>query len=677
MGHPALAGDDVLFAVAVEVSEGNGVDLGPGVVDHVFDPLSVGALFHPEEAVVVGVAEHEVISAIVIDVVDVDEADVDLHIPVGMPFPIGGLKPAFGGEDVGFAVFVYVAGADAVSEALVADGVLFPSALDEFVPGGDGLAAAELGEDFEGFAVVVEVDEEGELDVFAFFDHVLFPGAGFPGGVFPPGELAAEPIAADDIDVAVGVDVDGEVTEVVDVVIVEIEFAEAGFFPGWRGVPVFAGDDIEFAVAVDVGESAGLVGAEIDGVFFEGNVGGTGDDGGGEGGSGEPDGFAEHRVQFISFHALRGRWRSAVRGKARAAKQLPLVYDGSLLHAPTDSMKSRVFSGVQPTGNLHIGNYLGAIKNFVRLQHDYECIFCVVDLHAITVYQKPEELRAKILEIAGLFLAAGIDPKVSSLIVQSAVPAHAELSWMLTCVTPLGWLHRMTQFKSKAEQWKQKIGSGQDDALASVGSGLLQYPVLMAADILLYNAAIVPVGDDQAQHLELTRDIAERFNSLYGETFVVPATKLPTVGARVMGLDDPGKKMSKSAAGSGHAIGLLDAPEVARKKIMRAVTDTQAGVNFESMGEGVANLLGIFQAFSEWDDAGVRAHFEGKRYGDLKKDVAEMVLSHLEPFQRRYREITADAAYLDGVLAEGAARVTPIADGTIRTVKQRMGLYAG
>jgi tryptophanyl-tRNA synthetase len=338
-------------------------------------------------------------------------------------------------------------------------------------------------------------------------------------------------------------------------------------------------------------------------------------------------------------------------------------------------MKARVFSGVQPTGNLHIGNYLGAIRNFVKLQHDYECIFCVVDLHAVTVYQNPHELRAKILEIAGLFLAAGIDPKVSSLIVQSSVPAHAELAWMLTCVTPIGWLHRMTQFKAKAEQWKQKIDSGREDAFASVGDGLLQYPVLMAADILLYNAAIVPVGDDQAQHLELTRDIAERFNSLYGDTFVVPATKLPTVGARVMGLDDPTKKMSKSTASASHAIGLLDPPETARRKIMRAVTDTQPEVNFETMGEGVANLIGIFQAFSEWDDTRIRAHFAGKRYGDLKKDVAAMVLSHLEPFQQRYREIAADAPYLDRILREGVERVAPVAGETIRTVKERMGLY--
>src|SRR4051794_12102593 len=225
-------------------------------------------------------------------------------------------------------------------------------------------------------------------------------------------------------------------------------------------------------------------------------------------------------------------------------------------------MKARVLSGVQPTGNLHIGNYLGALKNWVKIQYDYESIFCIVDLHAITVYQKPEELRAKIRELAGIFIAAGIDPKHSAVVVQSSVPAHAELSWMLTCVTPIGWLYRMTQFKAKTEN--------QD----TVGDGLLQYPVLMAADILLYQAGIVPVGDDQAQHLELARDIAQRFNSLYGDTFVVPNTSLPTVGARVMGLDDPTQKMSKSATGMGHAVALLDPPAKIRKTIMRATTDS-------------------------------------------------------------------------------------------------------
>jgi tryptophanyl-tRNA synthetase len=326
-------------------------------------------------------------------------------------------------------------------------------------------------------------------------------------------------------------------------------------------------------------------------------------------------------------------------------------------------MKSRVLSGVQPSGNLHIGNYLGALANWVRIQYDYESIFCIVDLHAITVYQDPGELRSKIREVTALFLAAGIDPKHSRVVVQSSVPAHAELAWMLTCVTPMGWLERMTQFKAKAA------------AQESVGDGLFQYPVLMAADILLYQAAIVPVGEDQSQHLELTRDIAQRFNSLYGETFTMPATSLPAVGARVMGLDDPTAKMSKSAVGSGHAVGLLDPPERIRKTIMRATTDSNPAVDFDAIGPGVANLLNIFQAFSESTDEQMRAQFSGLRYGDLKKRVAEMVVAKLEPIQQRYREITADPGYLDRVLSEGAAAVTPIANSTVELVKQRMGLY--
>src|SRR5690242_8773556 len=235
-------------------------------------------------------------------------------------------------------------------------------------------------------------------------------------------------------------------------------------------------------------------------------------------------------------------------------------------------MKKRVLSGIQPTGSPHIGNYLGALKNWAKIQYDYDSIYCIVDLHAITIYQDPKELRSKILELAGMLLALGIDPDHSSLVVQSSVPQHAELAWMLTCVTPVGWLERMTQYKSKSEDQE------------SVGDGLLQYPVLMAADILLYQAAIVPVGEDQTQHLELARDIAQRFNSLYGETFTMPQTHLPTVGARIMGLDDPEKKMSKSIAAAGHAISLLDPPDVARKKIMRATTDSQPAVSFENMG---------------------------------------------------------------------------------------------
>src|SRR5579871_1594151 len=326
-------------------------------------------------------------------------------------------------------------------------------------------------------------------------------------------------------------------------------------------------------------------------------------------------------------------------------------------------MKKRVFSGVQPSGNLHIGNYLGALKSWAEIQGSYECIFGIVDLHAITIYQNPAELRDKILETAALFLAAGIDPQQSSIVVQSSVHAHAELAWMLTCVTPVGWLERMTQYKAKIQDQE------------TIGDGLLQYPVLMAADILLYQAAIVPVGEDQAQHLELARDIAQRFNSLYGQTFLVPQARPPSVGARIMGLDDPTVKMSKSATGAGHAVGLLDPPEKVRKTIMRATTDSNPAVDFASPGPGVENLLSIHQAFSGWSQEAMRNHFTGMRYGDLKKQVAEMVVSHLEPFQKRYREITYDRGYVAHVLREGAERVAPIANSTVELVKSRMGLY--
>ncbi len=358
---------------------------------------------------------------------------------------------------------------------------------------------------------------------------------------------------------------------------------------------------------------------------------------------------------------------------------------------------------MQPSGNLHIGNYLGALKNWVRIQHDYECIFCIVDLHAITLYQDPAELRGKIREIAALYLAAGIDPQHCSIMVQSAVPAHAELAWMLTCVTPVGWLERMTQYKAKSARYRaaeeafpppyppaygpaySRTESAAEEAnppasppayqAPSVGDGILQYPVLMAADILLYQAGIVPVGEDQAQHLELTRDIAQRFNSLYGDTFVVPGTSLPTVGARIMGLDDPSQKMSKSVEGANHAVALLDPPAKIRKTIMRATTDSNPAVDFDTAGAGVLNLLAIYQAFSGATEDEMKARFTGMRYGDLKKQVAEMAIAYLEPFQQRYREITADPSYLAGVLRAGAERVAPIANSTVQVVKERMGLY--
>lgn len=236
---------------------------------------------------------------------------------------------------------------------------------------------------------------------------------------------------------------------------------------------------------------------------------------------------------------------------------------------------------------------------------------------------------------------------------------------MLTCVTPVGWLTRMTQYKSKAA------------AQETVGDGLLQYPVLMAADILLYQAQVVPVGDDQVQHIELTRDIAQRFNHLYGETFVMPETRLPVVGARIMGLDNPEAKMSKSTPGSHHAVALLDPPDVIRQKIMRATTDSKPAVDFDDLGPGVRNLLTIFQAFAEWSDEQMRAHFTGMRYSELKKQVADMVIACLEPIQKRYHEIRNEPGYVTQVLRQGAERVTPIANATIRLVKERMGLYTG
>ena len=302
-------------------------------------------------------------------------------------------------------------------------------------------------------------------------------------------------------------------------------------------------------------------------------------------------------------------------------------------------MKARVLSGVQPSGQLHIGNYLGALKNWAEIQTRYESIFCIVDLHAVTVYQDPKELLGKIRETAALFIAAGINPEESSIVVQSSIPGHSELAWLLTCVTPLGWLQRMTQFKAKAENQE------------TVGSGLLQYPVLMAADILLYQASVVPVGDDQAQHLELTRDIAQRFNTLYGETFTMPATHLPAIGARIMGLDDPTQKMSKSATGAGHAIGLLDEPKTIQKKIARATTDSEPAVNIERMSPGIANLLAIGQSC---DASITKESVSGMRYGDFKKHIAEAVITRLEPIQKRFREITAEAGYIDQVLEPAA-----------------------
>jgi tryptophanyl-tRNA synthetase len=326
-------------------------------------------------------------------------------------------------------------------------------------------------------------------------------------------------------------------------------------------------------------------------------------------------------------------------------------------------MKKRVFSGIQPTGNLHIGNYLGAMHQWVVMQTEYDCLFCIVDLHAITVPQEPNILKAKTREVTGLLLAAGIDPKRAIVFVQSHVTAHAELAWILNCFTPMGWMQRMTQFKEKSEELK-----------GQVSVGLFDYPALMAADILLYETDIVPVGEDQKQHVELARDVAQRFNSIYGPTFKLPEPVIPQVGARIMGLDDPTKKMSKSEEDPGHAINLLDSPDAIRSKIMRATTDSLREVRFDENRPGINNLLTIYQVLTGQPEDEIEAHFAGKGYATLKKELGEVAVEALRPLQSRYRELVAEPSYLESLLAEGAARARPMAEKTLALVKERVGL---
>jgi len=330
--------------------------------------------------------------------------------------------------------------------------------------------------------------------------------------------------------------------------------------------------------------------------------------------------------------------------------------------------RKRVLSGVQPSGNLTIGNYLGALRQWAREQHNFDSFFCVVDLHAITMPYDPVELQAKTREVTALYLACGIDPEVSTIFVQSHVPAHSELMWLLSCVTPLGWLQRMTQFKDKAA--KQQADS--------VGTGLLAYPVLQAADILLYHADAVPVGEDQRQHVELTRDIAQRFNHLFGDTFTVPEVMIPPSGARIKGLDDPAVKMSKSVVSEYHAVYLLDPPSRAKKKIMRAVTDSGREIRFSQEPEraGVNNLLEIYEALTGESREAIERQFDGHGYGDLKKAVAEVVVAALEPIQQRYQEITRDEGYIDDLLVQGAERAALVANATLAAVRERMGFLA-
>lgn len=326
-------------------------------------------------------------------------------------------------------------------------------------------------------------------------------------------------------------------------------------------------------------------------------------------------------------------------------------------------MKKRVFSGIQPTGEIHIGNYLGAIQYWVASQAEFDSIFCIVDLHAITVPQETKILKSKIREVTALLFAAGIDPKTSAVFVQSHIGAHAELTWILNCFIPIGWMSRMTQFKEKSQKQKEQVSTG-----------LFDYPALMAADILLYGTDFVPVGEDQKQHVELARDVAQRFNSIYGETFKLPEVVIPETGARIMGLEDPTKKMSKSEAGPGHIIYLLDSPDDIRAKVMKATTDSLREVRFDESRPGIYNLLVIYELFTKLSRAEIEARFEGKGYADFKKELAEVVVEKLRPVQSRYRELTADPTYIDSLLTEGALRIRPIAEKTLTLVKDRIGL---
>ncbi|MFC2038597.1 tryptophan--tRNA ligase [Chloroflexota bacterium] len=326
-------------------------------------------------------------------------------------------------------------------------------------------------------------------------------------------------------------------------------------------------------------------------------------------------------------------------------------------------MKQRVFSGIQPTGDIHIGNYLGATRHWAAEQDNYDNIFCIVDLHSITVPQDPKVLKAKTREVTCLLLAEGIDAEKSIVFVQSHVSAHSELAWILNCFTPMGWMQRMTQYKEKAVKQSE-----------AVSVGLFDYPALMAADILLYGTDRVPVGDDQKQHVELTRDIAQRFNSIFGDTFVLPEPIIAEVGARIMGLDDPNNKMSKSETGSGHAINLLDSPDVIRNKIKRAATDSMREICFDENRPGVNNLLVIYELLTGKSRKDIEAFFDGKGYTDLKRELGEVVVEGLAPLQKRYAELTADPTYIDSLLVAGADKARPLAEKTLALVKERIGL---
>jgi tryptophanyl-tRNA synthetase len=326
--------------------------------------------------------------------------------------------------------------------------------------------------------------------------------------------------------------------------------------------------------------------------------------------------------------------------------------------------KRRVFSGIQPSGTPHLGTYLGALKNWVSIQDEYDCYYCIVDLHALTVPQDPKVLRHNVRELAAVFLAVGLDPERSVIFRQSRVSAHAELAWLLNCIARMGELSRMTQFKDKASK-------GGADA-ASVG--LYAYPVLQAADILLYGTHLVPVGEDQRQHLELSRTLARRFNGTYGETFVVPEPLILDTGARIMALDDPAKKMSKSSSVPASYIALLDDPDTIRRKIRRARTDSGAEIVASPDKPAITNLLEIYAALTGKTVTEIEEMYRGKGYGDFKRDLAEVLVEALSPVRERALELLDDPRELDGILEAGAERARAVASSTLHDAQARMGL---
>ena len=324
-------------------------------------------------------------------------------------------------------------------------------------------------------------------------------------------------------------------------------------------------------------------------------------------------------------------------------------------------MKKRIFSGAQPTGNLHVGNYLGALKNWVNLQNEYESFFCIVNLHAITLPQDPRILKQKTLDLARIYLASGIDPKISTVFIQSDVAEHAELTWILSCAARMGELERMTQFKDK--------GKGNAER---AGVGLFTYPILMASDILLYQTELVPIGQDQKQHLELTRDLAERFNRDFGETFKIPEAFIPPVGAKILSLAEPEKKMSKSDENANGSIFLLDDADTVTKKIKRAVTDSGTDIKFDASRPAINNLLTIYQLLTNKTSEECEVRFAGKGYGQFKTELAETVVEFLRPFQEKVKEF--DDAELEKILKDGAEKARSIARETVKDVYAKMGI---